>query len=231
MYAQMLEYYPFLQKIFQGITFSPFNGAISSSHIFKSSESLLGEKEEKYEKVLSDLIKIAPEKVTEESYKEAIKKLYKYFVTETSTRIEKTVEIAERKYLASEELEEEITNIIPKAMEIKKRIDKINKNLWEKALNKELTEEEIKQFVFHDKLLFLESNILGIIVESRDIEMAKELIGYSFILMLRAIKIIKEDRDIAELKDDFKVVVRKIKSVIQEPKALDDYFIEELLEE
>ena len=49
--------------------------------------------------------------------------------------------------------------------------------------------------------------------------------------MLRLIKIIEEGRDIAELKDDFKVVVRKIKSVIQEPKALDDYFIDELLEE
>jgi len=61
--------------------------------------------------------------------------------------------------------------------------------------------------------------------------MIDELIGYSLILMLRLIKIIEEGRDIAELKDDFKVVVGKIKSVIQEPKTLDDYFIEELLEE
>ena len=235
MYAQMLEYYPFLQKVFQGITFSPFNGAISLSHIFKSSESLLGEKEEKYEKLLSDLIKIAPEKVTEESYEEAIKKLREYPITKHPSRSEEIVKIMEREHLTLEELKElkkEILNIIiSKILEIKKQIDETNKILWEKALNKELTEEEIKQFEFLDKLLFLESNILGITVESRDIEMMDELIGYSFILMLRAIKIIKEDRDIAELKDDFKVVVRKIKSVIQEPKALDDYFIDELLEE
>ena len=69
MYALMLEYYSFLQKIFQRITFSP-----SLSNIFKSPEPLLKEENEKYKKLLSDLIKIAPEKVTEESYEEAIKK-------------------------------------------------------------------------------------------------------------------------------------------------------------
>jgi len=107
----------------------------------------------------------------------------------------------------------------------------MNKSLWEKALSEELTEEEIKQFEFLDKLLFLESNILGIIVESRDIEVVEELIGYYLILLLRVIKIIEKNRNISELKDDFKVVVRKIKSIIQEIKALDDYFIDELLEE
>ena len=230
MYVQVLLS---LQKLLQGIAFSPYNDITSLFEDFKKQKSLLDEKEEKYdEKLLPDLIQIAPEKVTEESYEEAVKKLRGYLITETPLRIEEIEEVVERGHLTLEELEKEGPNIlITMVLEFKKRIDDDNKSLWEKALNKELTEEEIKQFEFIDKFLFLESNILGIIAESRDIKVAKELIGYFLILMLRLIKIIEEGRDIAELKDDFKVVARKIKSIIQEPKTLDDYFIEELLEE
>ncbi|AXI25734.1 hypothetical protein CFE53_06215 [Methanofervidicoccus sp. A16] len=222
-------------EFFQRITLSPFNDITSLSARFKSPKFSLEEENEKYKKLLSDLIKIAPEKVTEESYEEAIKKLREYLITENSSRIEEIAKIMEREHLTPEELEElkkEILNIlISKILEIKKQIDETNKILWEKVLTKELTEEEIKQFEFIDKLFFLESNILGIMVESRDIEVIRELIGYCYILMIRFIKIVIENRDIAELKDDFKVVARKIKSVIQEPEALDDYFIKELLEE
>ena len=234
MYTQLLKYCPFLQKILQGITFSPFNDITSLSK-FKNSKSLLEEEKEKYEKLLLDLIQIAPEKVTEESYEEAIKKLRECLITETPLRIEEIAKIIEKEHLTPEELEElkkeRLDSLISKILEIKELIDETNKILWKKVLTKELTEEEIKQFEFIDKLFFLESNILGIMVESRDIEVIRELIGYCYILMIRFIKIVIENSDIAELKDDFKVVVRKIKSVIQEPKALDDYFIEELLEE
>ncbi|MBW9221029.1 hypothetical protein KKP91_02325 [Methanothermococcus sp. SCGC AD-155-M21] len=229
MYAQGLKYYPFLQKFLQEISFSPFNDITSLFKDFKKPKSLLEEKEEK---LLPNLIQIAPEKVTEESYEKAIKKLDEYLTSEIPPTVEGTTEIAEKEYLTPEELEEEVLNILtPKVLELKKQTDEMNKSLWEKALSEELTEEEIKQFEFLDKLLFLESNILGIIVESRDIEVVEELIGYYLILLLRVIKIIEKNRNISELKDDFKVVDGKIKSIIQEIKALDDYFIDELLEE
>ena len=222
-------------EFFQRITLSPFNDITSLSDRFKSPKFSLEEEDEKYEKLLSDLIQIAPEKVTEESYEEAIKKLRECLITETPLRIEEIAKIIEKEHLTPEELEElkkeRLDSLISKILEIKELIDETNKILWKKVLTKELTEEEIKQFEFIDKLFFLESNILGIMVESRDIEVIRELIGYCYILMIRFIKIVIENRDIAELKDDFKVVARKIKSVIQEPEALDDYFIKELLEE
>jgi len=222
-------------EFFQRITLSPFNDITSLSDRFKNPKSLLEEEKEKYEKLSLDLIQIAPEKVTEESYEEAIKKLRECLITETPLRIEEIAKIIEKEHLTPEELEElkkeRLDSLISKILEIKELIDETNKILWKKVLTKELTEEEIKQFEFIDKLFFLESNILGIMVESRDIEVIRELIGYCYILMIRFIKIVIENRDIAELKDDFKVVARKIKSVIQEPEALDDYFIKELLEE
>lgn len=150
--------------------------------------------------------------------------------------VENIREVVKKEHLTSEELDKEILNIILNiltsgVLELKKQINETNKSLWEKALSKDLTEEEIKQFEVFDKFFFLQSNILGIIGESQNIKLIKELIKYSHILTLRMLEIIENNGYIEELEDDFKVIARKLKSVVQEPKALDDYFIDEFLEE
>ena len=206
--AQVLEYYhPLLQKFLQGLTLLPFHHIPYLLGDFKKSRFPLEENENTKEK--DD-----------------------HLPPEVSSLIEKIREVTKKKHLTSEELEKEIVNILTsEVLELKRQINEMNIGLWEKALNRDLTEEEIKQFEVLDKFFFLQSNILGIIGESRNIKVIKELIGYSLILTLRMLEVIENNMDIGELEDDFKVVAKKIKSIIQKPKALDDYFIDELFEE
>ena len=202
--ALVLEYcYPFLQRLLQGMSFHDFPYILES---YKKSRFPLEENE------------VSKERDSHLSPK-------------ISSLVEKVKKVTEREHITLEELEKEIIDIVTSEVsELKKQINEMNKNMWEKVLNRDLSEEEVKQFEALDKFFFLQSNILGIIGESRDMKVIKELIGYSQMLTLRMLEIIENNRDVEELEDDFKVVAQKIKSVVQEPKALDDYLIDELLE-
>ncbi|WP_297503653.1 hypothetical protein [Thermococcus sp.] len=185
------------------------------------------------DEILQKLLKITPEEATKESYERAIRDIHDIIISEMSQFLDELIEAAENNYMRPEEVKEEILNIlIPEIVKLQAQMNESNTKLWEKALNKDtLTEEEIKQFETLDKFLFLESNILRIMAENRDLKTMEELIGYSLLLLLRVLKLVEEKRDIAKLEKDFKIVAEKIKSLNPEPRAIDDYFIDELLEE
>lgn len=143
------------------------------------------------------------------------------------------MEVVENSYINLEEVKEEVFNIlIFEIVEFQVQVNELNRKLWEKVLSKDnLIEEEVKQFEIFDKFLFLEVNFFGIMVENRDFNIIEELIGYFFFLFLRVLKIVEEERDLVEFEKDFKIVVEKIKFLNFELRIIDDYFIDEFLED
>ncbi|WCN27246.1 hypothetical protein [Thermococcus kodakarensis] len=189
--------------------------------------------DENSDEILQKLLQITPEEATKESYERAIGDINNIILSETSPFLDELMEAAENSYINPEEVKEEVLNIlIPEIVELQAQVNESNRKLWEKALSKDnLTEEEVKQFEILDKFLSLEANLLGIMVENRDFNTIEELIGYFLLLLLRVLKIVEEERDLAELEKDFKIVAEKIKSLNPEPRTIDDYFIDELLED
>lgn len=207
-----------------------FTDITSLSDIF---EKIQAQIDKNSDEILQKLLKITPDEATRESYERAIRDIHGLIISETSQFLNELIEAAENNHMHPEEVKEEIlTILIPEIVKLQAQVNESNTKLWEKALNKDtLTEEEIKQFKILDKFLFLESNILGIMAETRDLKTIEELIGYFLLLLLRVLKLAEKKRDIAELEKDFKIVAEKIKSLNPEPRAIDDYFIDELLEE
>ncbi|MDI3475333.1 MAG: hypothetical protein PWQ79_642 [Thermococcaceae archaeon] len=224
------EYYAFWQRFFKDVPLPMFTDITSVSDVF---EKIRAQIDENSDEILQKLLQIAPEEATKESYERAIREINTIILSETSQFLNELIEAAENNYQNPEEVKAEILNIlIPDIVELQAQVNESNKKLWEKALNKDnLTEDEIKQFEILDKFLSLESNLLGIMAENRDLKTIEELIGYFLLLLLRVLKIVEEKRDIAELEKDFKIIAEKIKSLNPEPRAIDDYFIDELLED
>ena len=186
--------------------------------------------EEKGDTLFKRLVDVAPTTPSEEAYTQAIEELYKIVGTEFKEDFFKMTNAVENEQLSSGELEEKLLNILtPYLIEIKQKIDNDAKNLWENALKGEIKDEDIEKFEIADKFFFLESNILGIILETKDIEVMGKLLPYFVFLPLRIAKIMAENKDISEIKEDFKLVARKIKEVHPTPTTIDDYFLEELL--
>lgn len=187
--------------------------------------------EEKGDPLFKRLVDIAPDTPSEEAYTHAIEELINKIVeTEFEEDFSKMINAVENEQLSSDELEEKLLNILtPYFIEIKQKIDSDAKNLWENALKGEIKDEDIEKFEIVDKFFFLESNILGIILETKDIEVMGKLLPYFVFLPLRIAKIMAENKDISEIKEDFKIVARKIKEVHPTPTTIDDYFLEELL--
>ncbi len=223
------EYYAFWQRFFKEVP-PMFTDITSLSDAF---EKIRAQIDKNSDQILQKLLKITPEEATKESYERAIRDIHDIIISEMSQFLDELIEAAENNYTRPEDAKEEILNIlIPEIVKLQAQVNESNTKLWEKALNKDtLTEEEIKQFKTLDKFLFLESNILGIIAENRDLKTMEELIGYFLLLLLRVLKLVEEKRGIAELEKDFKIVAEKIKSLNPDPRAIDDYFIDELLEE
>jgi len=62
------------------------------------------------------------------------------------------------------------------------------------------------------------------------VKLRGKLLPYFVLLPLRIAKLIAGDRNLSEIKEDFKLVARKIKEVHPASTTIDDYFLEELLE-
>ncbi|WP_054839991.1 hypothetical protein [Thermococcus sp. JCM 11816] len=225
------EYYTFWQRFFRDVPLLMFTDITSLSDVF---EKIRAQIDENSDEILQKLLQITPEEATKESYERAIGgDINNIILSETSPFLDELMEAAENSYINPEEVKEEVLNIlIPEIVELQAQVNESNRKLWEKALSRDnLTEEEVKQFEILDKFLSLEANLLGIMVENRDFNTIEELIGYFLLLLLRVLKIVEEERDLAELEKDFKIVAEKIKSLNPEPRTIDDYFIDELLED
>lgn len=186
--------------------------------------------EEKGDTLFKRLVDITPSTPSEEAYEQAMEEIYKTIGTEFKEDILRMIDAAENEQLTPDELEEKLLNILtPYFIEVKQKIDNDTKNLWENALKGEIKAEDIEKFEIVDKFFFLESNLLGIILETKDIEIMGKLLPYFVLLPLRIAKIMAEGKDLSEIKEDFKLVARKIKEVHPTPTTIDDYFLEELL--
>jgi len=186
---------------------------------------------EKEDVLFKKLLELAPDVPSEEAYTRAMEELSKILEIEFQEDLSKMINIADNEIYPVEELQEKILNIlIPHFVEVKQKIDNDAKALWEKALRGEIKIKDIEKFEIMDKSLFLGSNILGIILETRDFEVMNKLLPYFVLLPARIMKVIFNNKDLSELQEDFKLIARKIKEVHPQPTTVDDYFLEELLE-
>ncbi|QDA31209.1 hypothetical protein FH039_05795 [Thermococcus indicus] len=188
----------------------------------------LGEKEGI---LFSRLMELTPDEPSEEAYLMAIERIYRLFTEEFEGDIHAIADAAINVEMTPNELEEELRNIIlPELVKLKADIDRASELLLKKALDGRLPEEELEEMDAVDRFLFIESNILGIIIETRSLETASELSSYFLLLMLRLLKLLQNRKSLTELLEDIKIVAGKIREVHPTPSAVDDYFLDELLE-
>ncbi|NJE60961.1 hypothetical protein E3E51_04250 [Thermococcus sp. 21S7] len=181
--------------------------------------------------LFSRLMELTPDEPSEEAYIMAIERIYKLFTEEFKGGIYAIADAAINVEMTPTELEEELKNIIlPELVKLKSDIDRTSERLLEKALDGRLPEEELEEMDVLDRFLFIESNILGIIIETGSLETAGELSPYFLLLMLRLLKLLQNGKSLTELLEDIKIVAGKIREVHPTPSAVDDYFLDELLE-
>ncbi|AMM53831.1 hypothetical protein [Pyrococcus kukulkanii] len=189
------------------------------------------------EELLNKFLSVVPDTASEESYKEAIKKLgrvYKELFPEIVEMLEKfreysTLDVRRRVW-------EEIYK--PIVINLAEGFAEDVTRLWDYAFNKEdISDNELEKLDLINNWLFLLIKVFAISSRLDDIEKSVELSMFGMILYLKGIRILYKEPEIPVneakkiLKQDFELIIRKILESGYKFQKTDDYLLFEVLED
>jgi len=189
------------------------------------------------EELLDKFLSVVPDTATEESYREAIKKLERVYKEMFPVEFKMLEKFREHSTLEDKrKVWEEIYR--PIAVNLAEGFASESAKLWDYAFSKEnISAEELEELDLINRWLFLLTKVFAISSRLDDMEKSVELSRFGIVLYLRGLKVLYETPGISidtakqMLRQDFELIIRKILESGYEFQKADDYLLFEVLEE